>query len=130
MIGMKKYSGLSSALSAAYPSAQWSMRDEDYDQLEWYSTDIEKPTREELEAKLQELLDGEPLDCLRDVRNWMLQQTDWTQSQDIRAIRGAEWCTAWDEYRQALRDMTNNASPYFDDFNQIVGIEWPTRPPS
>ena len=57
------------------------------------------------------------LENLRSERNNLLKETDWTQFPDIpEATR-----TAWQPYRQALRDITNTySSP-----NDVV---WPTKP--
>ena len=57
------------------------------------------------------------LDNLRRERNNLLKQTDWTQLPDIpEATR-----TAWQPYRQALRDITNT----YSSLNDVV---WPTEP--
>ena len=131
MIGMRKQINLSAALVALVPKAMWSIRDNDYEKLEWYSEDFEKPSLEELEAKVEELRIDEPYAVLREVRDWYLRESDWTQSADIRAIRGVDWCTAWDNYRQELRDLTTTCTPYFeDDSPNIMGVTFPEKPVS
>ena len=105
MIGMRKQINLTAALVVLVPKAMWSIKDDDYEQLEWHSEDFEKPSLEALEAKVEELRIDEPYAVLREVRDWYLRESDWTQSADVRAIRGAEWCAAWDAYRQELRDL-------------------------
>ncbi len=47
----------------------------------------------------------------RELRNELLKESDWTELPSVRAIRSAEWATAWDTYRQQLRDMTNVEHP-------------------
>lgn len=47
----------------------------------------------------------------RELRNDLLKESDWTELPSVRAIRSAEWATAWDTYRQQLRDMTNVDHP-------------------
>lgn len=37
-------------LSTNYPGTSWSIAENDYDRLEWFSEDIAKPSREELDA--------------------------------------------------------------------------------
>ena len=131
MIGMRKHIDISSALVALAPKAMWSIKDNDYDKLEWFNEDIEKPSKEALEAKVQELLLNEPYAVLREVRDWYLKESDWTQSADIRSIRGAEWCAAWDSYRQELRDLTTTFTPYFEgDSPNIMGVTFPEKPAS
>ena len=57
------------------------------------------------------------LENLRRERNNLLKETDWTQFPDIpEATR-----TAWQPYRQALRDITNT----YSSLNDVV---WPTKP--
>jgi hypothetical protein len=43
------------ALRQLAPGAQWTMNADDYDQLTWLSPDIPKPSKEEVEAKIEEL---------------------------------------------------------------------------
>jgi len=56
---------------------------------------------------------------IRDKRNGYLGKTDWTQMPD--APLTAEKKTEFAEYRQALRDITNN----LDNSDEVV---WPTEP--
>jgi hypothetical protein len=46
---------ISRALLELAPGASWSMNAEDYNQLEWLSPDIPKPTRAEVEAEVKRL---------------------------------------------------------------------------
>jgi hypothetical protein len=129
MKGMRRYYGIPEALSALVPSAQWSCRNSNYSELEWYSTDIEKPSESELEAKALELEANEPMRVVREIRDWYLQQCDWTQGADIRALRGQAWCEAWDNYRQQLRNLPDSGiTPYFNEANFIQGVDWPQKP--
>jgi hypothetical protein len=96
--------------------------------VEWYSEDVAQPTEEEIQQKIAELTADEPYRVLREIRDWYLEKSDWTQAQDVRAIRGAEWSAAWDGYRQALRDLPQNSSPYFDTNGNITGVDFPERP--
>lgn len=129
MIGMRRQNDISDALIALAPGASWTIRDNDYEKIEWYSENIQKPTKEEIDNKIVELIAEEPYTVLREIRDWYLQQCDWTQAQDVRALKGQEWCQAWDTYRQELRDLPNNVSnPYFDENNNIVGVTFPEKP--
>ncbi|WP_404389910.1 tail fiber assembly protein [Pseudoalteromonas phenolica] len=58
-------------------------------------------------------------DIVRKDRNDLLAQTDWTQMPD--APLATEKKTEFAEYRQALRDITNN----LDNPNEVT---WPTPP--
>ena len=129
MAGMRKFVGISEAFRELAPNAQWAIRDNDYDNVTWYTPEIPRPSREAVEAKIAELEAGEPMRALREVRDWYLGQCDWTQCQDIRAIKGPEWCERWDTYRQELRDMTKTAQPAWSDMNLLTNIDWPQMPP-
>ena len=54
-------------------------------------------------------------------RNQMLAESDWTQLPDARASMGEAKAAEWDAYRQALRDITDQAGFPAD-------IVWPTKP--
>jgi hypothetical protein len=55
---------------------------------------------------------------IRNERNFRLMRCDWTQLPDapLTNVQTADWAT----YRQALRDITNQANPF--------NIEWPVSP--
>lgn len=80
--------------------------------LEWGSTyesivfpeGYEKPPKEEFEAKLQELIDAQPLKELRTKRNTLLEQTDRYATLDYPHSNLVVQQT-WFDYRQALRDL-------------------------
>jgi hypothetical protein len=64
----------------------------------------EKPSKEEFEAKLQELIDAQPLKELRTKRNAVLEQTDRYATIDYPHASEEEKQRRLD-YRQALRDL-------------------------
>ena len=57
------------------------------------------------------------LDRLRFFRNRKLSETDWTQNPDVPESTR----TNWQEYRQALRDIT-------DTYTSLDDVVWPTPP--
>jgi hypothetical protein len=129
MIGMRMHIGVTEALLKICPQAQFAVRDDEYDKIEWHSTDIEQPTREEVEAAIEELKQDEPMNNLRRIRDWLLRESDWTQGYDIRQVRGEEWCAQWDAYRQQLRDITNAGfNLAYDDMGVLTGFELPETP--
>ena len=99
---------ISAALVALAPEAEWSMNAEDYDQLEWFSADIPKPTLAEVNAKVAELQAAEPMKLLREERNRRIAQTDWRFRSDLSPSQ------EWRDYCVALRDLPANYSPTFD----------------
>lgn len=132
MIGMRRKGGVTDALVRLRPGAQFIVRNDSYDEVEWHSQDMTIPTREDVESMVAQIDAEEPMRCLREIRDWYLTRSDWTQGYDIRQLRGPEWCAAWDAYRQALRDLPLNSSPYFSDDSDMIirGVEWPTQPPA
>lgn len=46
---------ISNALLSKYKGCEWSMNNEDYSTLEWFSTDIPKPTEQELIEECERL---------------------------------------------------------------------------
>ena len=129
---MKRLNGVTNAILTLRPGAQFIVRDDDYSKIEWHSDNISMPTEQEVIAAIAELEANEPKRLLREIRDWYLQNSDWTQGHDIRQIRGPEWCAAWDAYRQALRDMPATQNPYFANPQDmhISGVTWPEQPPA
>ena len=80
----------------------------------------EKPPKEEFERRYQELLDGIPMQKLRETRNVLLDQSDKYSSVDY-PHKTDDIRQAWLEYRQALRDLPANTT-------DVENITWPTRP--
>lgn len=63
---------------------------------------------------------------LRMDRNDKLKNCDWTQLSDIQKVKSPEWITAWENYRQALRDLPQ-VYENTTDFN-FYNISWPPEP--
>ena len=62
------------------------------------------------------------LTLLRDDRNQLLLESDWTQGIDspLNSSKKTEWQT----YRQSLRDVTSGISSVSD----VENVIWPTKP--
>ena len=104
---------------------QYSQRD-GVEEIEgkWYTkyvlgpvfTDNEDVTAAEQEAAYKSMKDEEQAKAVRDQRNQKLAASDWTQVADAPVDQAA-----WAAYRQALRDISNQAGfPW--------NIEWPVQP--
>jgi len=93
-----------------------------YDEINFFGSDIQKPPKEEFEAKLQELIAAQPLKELRTKRNTLLEQTDRYATLDYPHSNLAVQQT-WFDYRQALRDLPSTTE---DPANPV----WPTAPTS
>jgi len=102
-----------------FPKAEWSMKDGEYDKLIWISTDIPKPSKEELLQKVEQLEAERPLKELRTKRNKLLTNCDWV------VIRSTSTDTPvpeeWKTYMQALRDLPSTTE---DPANPV----WPVPP--
>jgi hypothetical protein len=80
------------------------------------------PTEKEIQAKLTELKNAEPMRLLRQQRNWKLSETDWWCASDQTPTK------AQLDYRKSLRDLPSTASPSLDEKGNLKGVEWPTKP--
>ena len=62
------------------------------------------------------------LSYLRDMRDDLLQDCDWTQMPDrpLSDSKKTEWAT----YRQALRDLPSS----YTNSDAVADIVWPTQP--
>ena len=116
------------ALISLKPKAQWNLIGFDYSGLEWLDKTQTKPTEEELNTKVTELEAAEPFRLLREERNKLIAETDWTQLKDISldSIREKNW----KEYRQALRDLPNGSTPKLDSYGglDMSSVTWPDKP--
>ena len=90
-----------------------------YESVE-YAEGYEKPPKEEFEAKLQELVDAQPLKELRTKRNTVLDQSDKYATIDYPHATVAKQ-QEWLDYRQALRDLPSVTE---DPLNPV----WPLVP--
>ena len=111
------------ALHSLKPGAQWTLRGNDYTGLEWLDSE-QKPTETEVNSKISELDNAEPMKLLREERNRRISLTDWRASSDLTLI------DAWKTYRQALRDLPASASPKLDSNYELdlTSVTWPTEP--
>ena len=111
-------------------NAKWGFANGDkYENLIWMSgNSYPKPTEEEVNQKLKELQIAEPMRLLREERNKLIAETDWTQLKDIDLdiIRERNW----KNYRQALRDLPAKSNPRLNSMGELdmSSVTWPTKP--
>jgi hypothetical protein len=74
----------------------------------WIQTDAN-------ESEIQQRLEDKWFE-VREIRNQLLMECDWTQLSDIPT----EIKNLWSSYRQDLRDITNQTNPF--------NIIWPVKP--
>ena len=121
------------ALIALKPKAEWSLDGCDYSGLTWLDKNQTKPTEEEINAKVTELSNSEPMKLLREERNKRLSETDWTQLPDTLINTAVDYIPleqAWKDYRQELRDLPSKSNPKLDSFGELdmTSVTWPTPP--
>ena len=114
---------ISEALLVWKPNSGYTIRGNNYDGLEWDSSDP-KPTESEVTAKITELNNAEPMRLLRIERDRLLTACDWRASSDLTLA------DAWKTYRQALRDLPASASPKLDSdgYLDMTSVTFPTEP--
>ena len=117
---------ISEALTILRPDSPWNLDGSDYSGIEWLDSGQTKPTETEINNKISELDAAEPMRLLREERFRLLSECDWTQGADVpNSIK-----TAWQTYRQALRDLPASASPKLDSNYDLdlTSVTWPTEP--
>ena len=85
-----------------------------------------QPTEDEVNAKVTELTNEEPMNLLRQERTRILSESDWMANSDV--TMSDEWKT----YRQALRDLPSKLgiSPKLNSSGMLdhSSIDWPVPP--
>ena len=125
---MRFESYIMSALLELKPGAEWTVRGDNYSDLEWLDKSQTKPTEEEINAKIAELEAAEPMKLLREERNKLIAETDWTQLKDIDLDLIRE--RNWKNYRQALRDLPSKSTPKLNSNGDLdmSSVTWPDKP--
>ena len=113
---------IATALGVLAPGAEWAIVGEDF---QWHNGNgYDKPTEEEINAKIIELDTAEAMKLLREERDRRIAKTDWRASSDLTL--SSEWST----YRQALRDLPSTATPTLNDLYELdmSSVNWPIEP--
>ena len=119
---------IAEAIAALKPGAHWTLNGEDYSGLTWLDKSQIKPTEDEINTKVAELEAAEPARQVREIRDRLLAESDWTQSRDVVLLND----TTWKQYRQDLRDLPASASftPKLDSNGNLdkSSVTWPLKP--
>ena len=115
---------IAKALLQLTPTALWDLKGDTYADIVWKSSGITKPTETEVNNKITEINNAEPMRLLRVERDFRLTKTDWRASSDLTLS------SAWNTYRQSLRDLPASASPSLDSNGDLdlTSVTWPTEP--
>ena len=120
----RDYSMIAKAIRILAPKGKFAVG-KDYSSLNWideHITGVPKPSEKEINAKVEELQNAEPMRLLREERNRRLTETDWWVLPDRTASQEQK------DYRQALRDLPSTASPTLDKQGNLTNVTWPTKP--
>jgi len=93
-----------------YGDKEW-MCGDTYDSLEWYDKTTPKPTQDELNSLSDQLL----IDDMREERNQLLKESDYTVLPDFPTSNKQ----AWLDYRQHLRNLPTIWT---------AGVPFPSKP--
>ena len=125
---MRFESYIMSALLELKPGAEWTVRGDNYSDLEWLDKTQTMPTEDEVNAKIAELEAAEPARQVREIRDKLLAESDWTQNRDVVLLNDI----TWKRYRQDLRDLPASASftPKLDSNGDLdmSSVTWPLKP--
>ena len=119
---------IAQALNELVPNCAFGCGDT-YDSIEWYSTNTKPlPTEDQINEKIKELKSAEPYKLLREKRNTLIAETDWTQLKDLDLDMIRE--RNWKNYRQALRDLPSKSTPKLDSNGNLdmSSVTWPDKP--
>jgi len=75
-----------------------------------------------IETEYASQLAAYPMAILRQERDKKIAETDWWVVSDRTATE------AQLAYRQALRDITENANPSINEYDQLTDVTWPVKP--
>ena len=116
------------ALIELAPNSSFAVKGDTYADIIWKNTEVTKPTETEVNNKIAELQNAEPMRLLRIERDQRLASCDWRVI--MAKETGSNIPAAWKTYRQALRDLHASASPKLNSNGDLdySSVTWPTQP--
>ena len=116
------------ALIELAPNSSFAVKGDTYADIIWKNTEVTKPTETEVNNKIAELQNAEPMRLLRIERDQRLASCDWRVI--MAKETGSNIPDAWKTYRQALRDLPASASPKLNSNGDLdySSVTWPTQP--
>jgi hypothetical protein len=110
MVNGQFYTYIDAVLALVDKAKFYPSEDGTYENINWVD-ERQQPTSEAVAAKLVELKSQEAMYFVRQQRNKLLAETDWTAGDDVpQNIKDV-----YRPYRQALRDITNQENITFPD---------------
>lgn len=104
--------GYPQAIRSLAPTAEWTMTDvTNYATLQWFSSEVTKPSKAEADAEVARLQAEEPLKKCKEEAKKRIATSDWSVLPDV----GISNVAAFETYRAALRELIKNpvANPSF-----------------
>ncbi len=92
---------IAKAILELEPTASFSVIEEDLEQIEWYSEDVEQPSNEDIQAKLDEL------QAIEDAKQYQRdRKAEYPSIEDCvhALLDGGDTLTDLQEARQAIKD--------------------------
>ena len=119
---------ITKALIELAPNSSFAVKGDTYADIIWKNTEVTKPTETEVNNKIAELQNAEPMRLLRIERDQRLASCDWRVV--MAKETGSNIPAAWKTYRQALRDLPASASPKLNSNGDLdfSSVTWPTQP--
>ena len=116
------------AIDELRPGAEWVIDGGTYSGLRWLDKSQTKPSETEVSDKLSQIKLELPAKLVREKRNQLLSESDWTQTRDNVRLNDSSWII----YRQELRDITKSASfnPKLNADGTLdqSSVTWPLKP--
>lgn len=109
------------ALQVLTPTAQWTIRDiTDYSTLTWHSTDVSKPSKDELDNEVSRQVAAVPFNECKEQAKRLIAASDWSVLPDV----GISNVSEFEAYRAQLRALIKSpvANPTFPTEPQPVWI--------
>lgn len=114
---------ITKALMTLAPGAQWNLLSNNYADIQWFSTDIPKPTQEQVDQQITVDKQQAPLDACKKQASTLLYETDWTTIHDVSDPSKSNPflvnTEAFITYRNALRKLA---------VNPVADPIWPVKP--
>lgn len=118
------YHAFSEAIRVLAPNMSYTLDLPNYDEPVWL-TEGTHPTKEQILTKAAELESLLPMKQLREIRDRLLSECDWVVVKYLELNQPLP--SKWSSYRQQLRDLPSNSSPFYDG-EILSGITWPIKP--
>lgn len=106
---------IAQALQSLRPGAQWVLRGDTYEGLEWLDEVQTQPTEQEVADEVTRLINQKPFDECKAKAKQLIAATDWAVLPDVGLANKADF----EAYRSALRAYI---------INPVAEPQWPTEP--